>query len=128
MKKYNILIPMAGAGSRFADVGYIMPKQLIMVDGTQMLDWSLKSIIKDDCNLIFAVRQEHIRNFSIDTILKSRYGDDIKIVVVDHLTDGSVSTCLLAKGYIDNDNPLLIYTLDVFFEPFFNPSNMPDSD
>ena len=48
MKKYNILIPMAGAGSRFADVGYIMPKQLIMVDGTQMLDWSLKSIIKDN--------------------------------------------------------------------------------
>ena len=128
MKKCNVLIPMAGLGSRFSDAGYIMPKQLIMVDGTQMLDWSLKSINKDNCNLIFAIRQEHISNFSIDKILKSRYGDDIKIVVVDHLTDGSVSTCLLAKEYIDNDNPLLIYTLDVFFEPYFNPSDLPDSD
>jgi RpiB/LacA/LacB family sugar-phosphate isomerase len=128
MKKYNLLIPMAGAGSRFAESNYIMPKQLIMVDGTQMLDWSLKSIIRDDCNLIFAVRREHISNFSIDTILKSRYGNDIKIVVVNELTDGSVSTCLLAKEYINNDEPLLIYTLDVFFEPFFNPSDLPDSD
>jgi RpiB/LacA/LacB family sugar-phosphate isomerase len=128
MKKCNVLIPMAGLGSRFSDAGYIMPKQLIMVDGTQMLDWSLKSINKDNCNLIFAIRQEHISNFSMDKILKNRYGDDIKIVVVDHLTDGSVSTCLLAKEYIDNDNPLLIYTLDVFFEPYFNPSDLPDSD
>ena len=128
MKKCNVLIPMAGLGSRFSDSGYIMPKQLIMVDGTQMLDWSLKSINKDNCNLIFAIRQEHISNFSMDKILKNRYGDDIKIVVVDHLTDGSVSTCLLAKEYIDNDNPLLIYTLDVFFEPYFNPSDLPDSD
>ena len=42
--KANILVPMAGAGSRFAKEGYVMPKQLIMVDDTQMLDWSLKSI------------------------------------------------------------------------------------
>ena len=128
MKKYNMLIPMAGKGSRFSDEGYVMPKQLIMVDGTQMLDWSLRSINLDECNLIFAIRQEHISNFSLDTILKSRYGGDIKIVVVEELTDGSVSTCLLAKKYIDNDEPLLIYTLDVFFEPRFNPSDMPEDD
>ena len=85
--KANILVPMAGAGSRFAKEGYVMPKQLIMVDDTQMLDWSLKSIAdKDDCNLIFCVRQEQINNFSIDKILKSRYGKNIKIVVVDKLT------------------------------------------
>jgi len=129
MKKYNILIPMAGKGLRFAEAGYIMPKQLIMVDGSQMLDWSLKSIIKEECNLIFAIRQEHISNFSMDKILKSRYGDDIKIVIINELTDGSVSTCLLAKEYINNDIPLIVYTLDVFFEPYFNPSDIPeDSD
>tara|TARA_B100000287_G_scaffold433895_1_gene496801 strand:+ start:2627 stop:3790 length:1164 start_codon:yes stop_codon:yes gene_type:complete len=119
--KYNVLIPMAGEGSRFADEGYVMPKQLIMVDGTQMIDWSMRSLISEDCQLIFAVRQEHINNHSVDTFLKNKYGDDIKIVVVDHVTDGSVSTCLLAKEHIDNDNPLFIYTLDVYFEPYFQP-------
>jgi len=129
MKKYNLLIPMAGQGSRFAEVGYVMPKQLIMVDGNQMIDWSLKSIDVDECNLIFAIRQEHINNFSMDSILRKKYGNDIKIVIVDKLTDGSVSTCLLAKEHINNDIPLIIYTLDVFFEPKFSPSDIPkDSD
>lgn len=117
---------MAGAGSRFVEKGYVMPKQLIMVDDSQMIDWSLRSIKnKHNHNLIFCVKQEHISNFSIDTILKKRYGSDIKIVVVDSLTDGSVSTCLLAKEYIDNEEPLIIYTLDVFFQPEFDPNDMP---
>jgi RpiB/LacA/LacB family sugar-phosphate isomerase len=119
---------MAGLGSRFLDAGYIMPKQLIMVDGTQMIDWSLKSIVKEECNLIFAVRRDHIRNFSIDNILKLRYGNDIKIVVIEELTEGTVATCLLAKEYIDNDTPLFVYTLDVFFEPFFDPKDMEGND
>ena len=71
--KYNVLIPMAGEGSRFADEGYVMPKQLIMVDDTQMIDWSMRSLISDDCQLIFAVRQEHINNHSVDTFLKNKY-------------------------------------------------------
>ena len=128
--KTNILIPMAGLGSRFVKEGYIMPKQLIMVDNTQMLDWSLKSLSnKKDCNLIFCIRQDHINSFSLDSILKTRYGNDIKIVVIEKLTDGSISTCLLAEKYINNNNPLLVYTLDVYFEPYFDPSNFPlDTD
>lgn len=124
--KTNILIPMAGLGSRFAKEGYFMPKQLIMIDDKHMLDWSLKSIKnKEDHNLIFCVRRDQINNFSIDKILKKKYGNDITIIVVDNTTDGSVSTCLLAKNYINNDAPLLIYTLDVFFEPYFDPKDMP---
>lgn len=120
MKKANILIPIAGRGQRFVDQGFVMPKQLIMVDGKQMIDRSLESI-KDltDHNLIFCVRRDHVSNFSIDNILKSRYGDDITIVVVDEVTRGSVETCMLAKKYIDNDDPLVVYTLDVCFEPKF---------
>lgn len=128
MKKYNILIPMAGEGSRFVDEGYVTPKQLITVGGKKLLDWSLSSINLDDCNLIFAVRRDHINNFSLDDVLRNKYGDDIQIVVVDKLTDGSVSTCLLAKEYINNDTPLLIYTLDNFFKPQFNPADMSGDD
>ena len=129
MKKYNLLIPVAGKAQRFADAGYPMPKPLIMAKTKQIIDWSLSSIETDECNLIFAVRLDHINNFSIDTILKKKFGDDITIVVVDHDTDGSVSTCLLAKEHIDNDAPLLIYTPDVYFEKKFDPKNIPiDSD
>tara|TARA_R110001592_G_scaffold15980_7_gene68575 strand:- start:871 stop:2037 length:1167 start_codon:yes stop_codon:yes gene_type:complete len=123
MKKTNVLIPIAGRGQRFVDQGYVMPKQLIMVDDKQMIDWSLDSIKnKNNCNLIFAIRKDHITNFSLDKILKSRYGNDITIIVIDKITRGSVSTCLQAEEYIDNSNPLVVYTLDVFFEPFFDPT------
>ena len=34
----NIVIPMAGAGSRFADAGYEEPKPLIPVHGRPMIE------------------------------------------------------------------------------------------
>ena len=50
----------------------------------------------------------------IDQILKNKFGEDVKIVTVDHDTDGAVSTCLLAKEHIDNENPLYIYSRCLF--------------
>ena len=122
--KYNILLPIAGKAQRFADQGYDMPKPLIMAKTKQVIDWAMESIDHTDCNLIFAVRLEHIHNYSIDTILKRKFGENVKIVVVDHDTDGSVSTCLLAKKHINNDLPLFIYTPDVYFQSTFDPSSV----
>ena len=122
--KYNILLPIAGKAQRFADQGYDMPKPLIMAKTKQVIDWAMESIDYTECNLIFAVRLEHIHNYSIDTILKRKFGENVKIVVVDHDTDGSVSTCLLAKEHIDNDLPLFIYTPDVYFQSTFDPSSV----
>ncbi len=123
-KKYNLLLPIAGRAQRFLDAGYNMPKPLIMSKNRHIIDWSMSSVELSDCNIIFAVRLEHINNFSIDAILKKKYGEDINIVVVDRVTDGSVSTCLLAKEYIDNDLPLIIYTPDVYFENKFDPTEI----
>ncbi len=126
MKKYNLLLPIAGKAQRFLDKGYTMPKPLIMSKDRHIIDWSMDSIDTSECNVIFAVRLEHINNFSIDDILREKFGNDIKIVVVDRITDGSVSTCLLAKDLINNDLPLIIYTPDVYFEDTFSPSSIPD--
>ncbi len=122
--KYNLLLPIAGKAQRFLDEGYTMPKPLIMSKDKHIIDWSMDSFDTDDCNVIFAVRLEHINNFSIDDILRRKFGEDIKIVVVDRVTDGSVSTCLLAKDLIDNELPLIIYTPDVYFEDTFNPTEI----
>ena len=126
MKKYNLLLPIAGRAQRFLDKGYTMPKPLIMSKDKHIIDWSMSSIDTSECNVIFAVRLEHINNFSIDDILREKFGDDIEIVVIDRVTDGSVSTCLLAKDHINNDLPLIIYTPDVYFENTFSPSSIPE--
>lgn len=123
-KKYNLLLPIAGKAQRFIDQGYTMPKPLIMVKDKHVIDMAVGSIDITDCNLIFAVRLDHINNFSIDAILKQKFGEDIKIVVIDKVTDGSISTCLLAEDLINNDTPLIIYTPDVYFQDQFDPNSI----
>jgi RpiB/LacA/LacB family sugar-phosphate isomerase len=127
MDKINLLVPMAGRGQRFVNMGFHMPKPLVMVDGKHIIDWSFESIDTTLYNLIFCVRKDHIRQYNIDEILKNKFGDNITIVVIDGITDGSVSTCLLAEQYINNDTPLAIYTLDVYFDPSFDWRNVPES-
>ena len=112
---------MAGIGSRFLDKGYKIPKQLISIKDKQLIDLSMDSINYKDCNLIFVVRDEYIYNHNIDVILRQKFGDDITVITLDHVTQGSVCSCLYAKSYIDNDTPLIIHCLDVEFRPVFNP-------
>ena len=125
----NVLIPMAGAGSRFVKQGIKSPKQLLSVRGRHVLDISLESMLgweNNYNNLIFIVRDEQVYNFHIDKVLKQKYGDKIKIVTTDGLTEGSVCSCLLAEEYINNKDPLVINTLDIEFRPQFNIHEMSD--
>lgn len=123
-KKYNLLIPMAGLGSRFRKEGYEVPKQFIYVKDKQLIDISLECVDTSECNLIFVIRDEQIYNYSADKILKNKFGEDISIVVTDGLTRGSVCSCLLAEEYIDNDLPLIIHTLDIEFFPKLDPKSL----
>ena len=128
MKKYNLLLPIAGKAQRFLDAGYRMPKPLILANHKHVIDWALDSIKTDECNLIFIVRLDHILTYSIDKILKQKFGDDITIVVLDHITKGALETCVLAEKYMkDSHLPLLIYTPDVYFEPQFDPNSIESS-
>jgi len=128
MKKYNLLIPMAGRGQRFVDAGYKVPKQFIHVGAEQLLDISLNCFDLEQCNLIFVVRDDQISNYNVDQILRYKYGDDITIVVTDGMTQGSTCSCLLAQDHIDNDAPLFIHTLDIEFGPRVNPVELVETD
>ena len=119
---------MAGRGKRFVDAGYKVPKQFIRIGKQQLIDISIGSFNIEECNLIFVVRDDQISNFNVDKILKSKYGEDISIVVTDGMTDGSVCSCLLAEKYIDNDIPLFIHTLDIQFAPVVEPQEISEVD
>lgn len=127
MKKYNLLIPLAGKGQRFLDKGVSIPKYIITAKDKHLIDWAMQSINYTECNLIFCLRQDHINNFGVDEIFKNKFGKNITIVAIDKITDGSVSTCLLAEEYINNDLPLYIYCVDVTFTPTFTPTIIHDA-
>tara|TARA_R110000782_G_scaffold2447_2_gene9528 strand:- start:1813 stop:2553 length:741 start_codon:yes stop_codon:yes gene_type:complete len=122
-----LLVPMAGIGQRFLDKGYKTPKQFIDVGGKTMIEWSFRSFNWKDCEVIFIVRREQIDLWHADKRLKEIFGSNIKVVVAEEKTDGTVCSCLLAKEYIDKDVPLGITTLDVYFRPHFDMNSIQDS-
>jgi len=113
-EKMNVLIPMAGAGSRFATAGYTFPKPLIEVNGKPMIQVVVENL-NIEANYTFVVRKEHYEKYSLQYLL-TLIAPGCNIVQVDGLTEGSACTTLLAKQYIDNDAPLLLANSDQFME------------
>ena len=112
--KMNVLIPMAGAGSRFAQAGYTFPKPLIDVEGKPMIQVVVDNL-NIDATFIYVVQKEHREKYNLDTLL-NLITPNCKIVEVDGLTEGAACTTLLAKEFIDSDAPLLMANSDQFLE------------
>ena len=111
-KKMNVLIPMAGAGTRFQQAGYTFPKPLIEVRNKPMIQVVVENL-NIDANFVFVVQKEHREKYNMDTMLKL-IAPDCKIVETDGLTEGAACTALLAKEYIDTNAPLLFANSDQF--------------
>ena len=112
--KMNVLIPMAGAGSRFEKAGYTFPKPLIEVNGKPMIQVVVENI-NIDAKHIFVVQKSHYDKYNLKTVLNN-ISPDCDIVQVEGITEGAACTTLLAKEYIDNDQPLLMANSDQFVD------------
>ena len=112
--KLNILIPMAGAGSRFEAAGYTFPKPLIEVRKKPMIQVVIENL-NIDANYIYVVQKSHREKYNLDTLL-GLLTPGCKIVEVDGITEGAACTALLAKEHINNDNPLFFANSDQFVE------------
>lgn len=106
----NVLIPMAGLGSRFSEKGYQLPKPLIDVAGKPMIERVVSSLDIDG-NYIFIVQKSHIEAYGLEKIL-NKIKPGCKIVAIDGVTDGAARTTLAARHIIDNDAPLIIANSD----------------
>jgi len=113
-EKMNVLIPMAGAGSRFAKVGYTFPKPLIDVKGKPMIQ-VVAEMLNVEANFIYIVQKSHREQYNLDTLL-NLITPNCKIVEVDGMTEGAACTTLLAKELINNDSPLILSNSDQFIE------------
>lgn len=112
--KMNVLIPMAGAGSRFAEAGYTFPKPLIEVGNKPMIQCVVDNL-NIEAHHIFIVQKEHYEKYNLETVLKL-IKPNCSIVQVDGVTEGAACTTLLAKELINNDEPLVIANSDQFVE------------
>ena len=104
------LIPMAGAGRRFADAGYTLPKPLIPVEGVPMIVRAASALPPADLR-IFICQEEHLRTAPLEATLR-RHFSPCHVVSVKDVTAGQACTCLLARELLCADDELVIGACD----------------
>ncbi|MEI7674224.1 MAG: glycosyltransferase family 2 protein [bacterium] len=117
MRKLQVLMPMAGLGSRFSNAGYSSPKPLIQVDGRPMFIKALSSIDNIDIakKFYFVIRKQHVEELNLDKLIKEAL-PDANIIVIPQMTRGATETALAASASLQPDDGLLIMDCDIWFE------------
>lgn len=95
----NIIIPMAGLGSRFTQAGYDIPKPLIQVDGKTLIRHSIESLNIPDTHYIFVARRYENEDWNRQLAAEIRKLNisSRDLIQLDEVTSGSVETALI--GY-----------------------------
>lgn len=110
------VIPMAGAGSRFAREGYTVPKYAIEAHGRSLLARSLESLPLADFSRVVLVAQraqaEQVDPLSVLTPEQACHVHDV--ILIDALTRGQAATVLAARRHIGSAG-LLVYNCDTAF-------------
>jgi NDP-sugar pyrophosphorylase family protein len=116
--KLNIVMPMAGLGSRFRDAGFKKPKPLIDVRGRPMYAWATESLpIEKASRLIFILLASQPEFPDLQRDIETRYAANRPVLLsVPELTAGQAITVLRAKELINHSEPLLIHNADTAFD------------
>lgn len=116
----NIVIPMAGAGSRFINAGYELPKPLIPIHGTPMIRVVIENLRPRGIHrFIFICQREHIKKYTLEDKLRM-WAPGSALVEVNGLTEGAACTVLAAKAHIDSDTELMIANSDQYIDADIN--------
>ncbi|MDR2428978.1 MAG: glycosyltransferase family 2 protein [Candidatus Margulisbacteria bacterium] len=112
----NIVIPLAGRGSRFATAGYAEPKPLIPVHGIPMIKVVIDNLTPAlPHRFIFICQNQHIQAYGLTAKLRAS-APNAEIIGIDGVTEGQVCTVLKARQFIDNDEPLLTANSDQYID------------
>lgn len=111
----NVVIPMAGQGSRFVKAGYQTPKPFIEVNGTSLIELVLNNLRISDARYFLLARTEHLESQAA-TVKRIRENFNVTFIPVDRLTEGAACTALHAHRMINNEIPLLLANSDQYVD------------
>jgi NDP-sugar pyrophosphorylase family protein len=115
----NVVIPMAGEGSRFVKAGFTKPKPFIDVVGKTMIERVIENLYIPEAQYILIARKSHLeREPEVVKAIESNY--PARFIPIEHLTEGTACTVLFARKYINNDIPLLIANSDQIIDVNIN--------
>jgi len=112
----NIVIPMAGSGSRFVKAGFTVPKPLIPLHGVPMIKVAIDNLRpKCEHRFIFICQRSHVLAHQLTEKLNAWAGEAL-IISIDGTTEGAACSVLAATEFIDNDDPLMIANSDQYVD------------
>ncbi|MDA5315456.1 glycosyl transferase family 2 [Vibrio cholerae] len=116
----NIVVPMAGRGSRFAKEGYALPKPLIDVHGKHMIELVINNLKPRQAHkFIFVCQKQHIEEFNLEDVF-ARACDNYETVGINGITEGAAVTVLKAREFFESDEPLMIANSDQWVDMDIN--------
>ena len=102
----KVIVPMAGLGQRFVDVGYENPKPLIEVAEKPIIDRIVDMFDSKDF-LIFICNERHLEETEIREYLYDIHPNSLVVSVPEH-NEGPVFTTLPYMDIIEDDEPIII--------------------
>jgi len=116
----NIVIPMAGAGSRFAQAGFKYPKPLIPIHGVPMIQAVIENIRPHKLHrFIFVCQKKHVEAYALKEKFK-QWAPGSTLIEIEGITEGALCTVLKAYSFINNDEQLMIANSDQYVDVDIN--------
>ena len=110
----NIIVPLAGKDKNFEEKGLCKP--LIEINEKTAIQWIAESRPFCYGEAIFLVLKEHKEKYKLDEKLREFFGNKIKIIIIEEITEGAPQTVLLVKDLINNDDELIIDLPDQYID------------
>lgn len=116
----QIVVPMAGAGSRFAVAGYEDPKPLIPLFGVPMIKVVIDNLTPVCAHrFIFICQARHVAAYGLEDKLRD-WAPGCEIIEIDGLTEGAACTVYAARAVIDASQPVMIANSDQYVDMDIN--------
>ena len=114
IKPLSLLIPAAGKGSRFSDIGIDIPKPLIPIWEIPMLLWVIANFsLQPQDKVIVLSQSSHAVPAKLNDFLK--YVDfAVEFVEIDYWTDGPAHSLEILLSNVAPDSPVICANSDQF--------------
>jgi hypothetical protein len=116
----NIVITMAGRGSRFVEAGYSEPKYELQAHGRSLFEWSMRSLdnfTSRGARVVFVCLRENGSEAYVRAEARRLGLRDVHVLELEGITDGQATTAYLSRELWQAEEPLLIYNIDTFVDP-----------
>jgi len=123
-RNIQIVLPMAGLGTRFAEAGYQVAKPLLPIHGEPMFKIVLANILSPRVKRVVIISRSEWNLTSEIEELNSKSGVEFHLIEIDHTTEGPAETVALAAPYLELDLPVVTANSDQYVHAsigdFFN--------